>query len=384
MTRFLVLALALTGCMFDVQTMHGHRTATGGGGGPALRRGGNAPIVRDTDADDPRARRFIQGCQADYQDFRARWKPLETKHRARFAEIKKLSTYYARRDALLALANDVVADAKTLNLGGATWVFELKAGFAHELEVYLAEENRARGITEPVHLLDTYYPTFPDDTVAGDAYCARAVQDGTHRTQSLSWLHMSEVLPPARATALEAYLHDMEKRSQKELAVAPSPPKYLHAIDLASEVGHHSEIANGTELSAGGVVKSIKRDGGSVAIRASVPMGATAQHDCVETNRVDKIRPDGTVEYRENCQFTSTTTDIVFDLHFPDAPADLKVGDWLEFTAIVTKTATGKAQARTGAPASFTFTLDGKLVRQVARAKKPGDRTEQFAVVSQY
>jgi hypothetical protein len=395
MNRFTLLIPLLAACQLMVKTHGPGSSATsqpshvvlGASGGNPDAGTGRMAGVRFDDIDNKvvaEAMGFARACFADYDDMRAKLDPIVAKHRARFDEIKKLDNYYAQRDALDVLVKAYIADVRAakLDVAGATWNFVAKAGFAREIEGYLAALHRKRGITRTVKPFDSYYPPLADDTLAADVYCAAATLEGTHRTRAMSWLHFDGMLPKPRARALDAYLASRDKAD--DLAVAKTPPHYYTALALSTNISHHIDIETGSLLELGGTVESVRPGAHGVAIRVTQTGDASSQHDCVETNKVEAIEPDGRLRYRDVCQWSFSKSKVEFDLQFPDAPANLKPGDWIEFDAIVIKSVRGKEDPHTGAPKHMVFDLDGRLVRQVARAKKHGDSPSQFEVLASY
>ena len=51
----------------------------------------------------------------------------------------------------------------------------------------------------------------------------------------------------------------------------------------------------------GGVVKAIEKKGESVRIIFRTETFKVPDYTCVETNKIDRINPDGTIVYRRNC-----------------------------------------------------------------------------------
>ena len=144
------------------------------------------------------------------------------------------------------------------------------------------------------------------------------------------------------------------------------------------------EVEVGAFIDIGGVVETVHVGAKGVAIRASQTGNVSREHDCVETNKVDSIDAHGRVNYKEACELAFSKSKVSFDLKLVDAPADLKAGDWIDFDALVEKTEHGKNDAQTGAVKDYRFVLEGLLVRKISRAKKRGDRIDQYQVLGTY
>ena len=330
------------------------------------------------------AEAFAGACFADYDDMRTRWAPYEATLRARFRALRTMPNYYAQRDEARLLAKQLWSDAATAKLNvGITYEFLIRGGLAREVDLYMAEQHRTRGIPARVEVFESQYPLFDDDALAGDVYCHGATQSGTHRTRSESWLNFRALLPEPRASRLQAYLRAQAATNKRDFATPPRPKRYEN-ISMTNQIKSREPFEVGAVLSTGGIVKTVRPLRGAVAIRAAVPLKATAQHDCVQTKQVDRVRSDGRVEYRENCKVSGTTTEIIFELSFLDVPDVLKPGDWIDFDARIRGSSMGPVQARTRAPKTVTLELDGLLVRNVSRAKKPGDRPSAFEVLASY
>jgi hypothetical protein len=330
---------------------------------------------------------FVSACFADYDDMRARSAAFEAKYRAQFDALKKLPTYYAQRDALKALSDAYIADVRAakLDVKGATWEFLTKSGLPREVDEYAAALHRERGISRPIAIFSSYFPAFANDTLAGDVYCETAAQLGTHRTRTPGFgLHMSEVLPPDRSRAVAAYLKQQRAQNDEALAVAKPPERTYTPVSVEDTITTNSAFETGSLLEVGALVESVKRGNHSVVIRAAQTGNGSSQHDCQDTDKVDSIGADGHLNYRQVCQFSFSKTKMTFDLVFRDAPDGIKVGDWVDFDAVIKRASHDKADAKTGLPHNFAFELDGRLVRQVARAKKKGDAPWQFAALATY
>jgi hypothetical protein len=223
-----------------------------------------------------------------------------------------------------------------------------------------------------------------DDIVAGDAYCIRAAIEGTHRNPEKSWLHVADMLPAARARAARDYLAGRQRRIAQDMAAAPLPESHFDEMTFGTRLKQDGDFPVGSMISNGGRVESVRQSKGSVQLRLVQTGAVTSQHDCVETRKVDRVEADGRIRYRENCKFSSRDLAVTYALVLPDAPTNVKKGDWIDFDGIITKATLSKSTARTGAPRRYLFELEGKLVRQVARAKRPGDPPQRFAVVVSY
>lgn len=329
---------------------------------------------------------FARSCFADYDDTKARWAPYEAKLRARFEAIRQQTNYYARRDALAALAANYFADLKEakLDVAGADWELLTHSGLAFEIDAYAAAENRARGIPAPVSFFHAYYPPPSDDVLAGDFYCELATQGGAHRTHAFSGIHMTELLPPARASALDHYLQAAKAGAERTFALAPAPEEHLTSISLADHIAHAQEIPAGAWLEIGGVLVSERRGSDGVTLRLVQEGTSERQHDCVETGKVDRIDRDGHVRYRERCQWSFGKTEIAYVVTFPDVPANLRPGDWIDFDGTIRHVRKGAYDSETHVATAMTLDLTGTLVRRVARGRHRGDDPRTFAVIAQY
>lgn len=87
--------------------------------------------------------------------------------------------------------------------------------------------------------------------------------------------------------------------------LAPSIPaprrNPLGEADLSSSrFGHENSLTPG-QLRGGGVVKAIEKAGADVKISFKVEKFIVPDYQCVETNRIDRITPEGQIVYRSQC-----------------------------------------------------------------------------------
>ena len=386
MTRILALFIlpCLAGCPIAFKMRGGG--STHGSPTSSFGKTGRMQGVAYKDIDDAvvaEAEGFAAACFSDYDDMKQRWAPYEAKHRASFEKLKKLPSYYAQRDALAALAKTYYEDLKAakLDVEGMTWRYLVGSGLAYEIDAYLANLHRQRGITRDILVFQPAYPP-ADDTVAADAYCLGATQEGTHRTKGISWIHLDEMLPEARAKQASVYLYERTKTIERDLKPAASPEHHYTKSDLYGLISYHQELELGSQLELGVWVSSVNTTGRGMTIRASETRSTSANHDCVETKQVDRIDATGRIRYRENCQVAASTTTITYNIELADAPTDVKKGDWLELDGVVKKVVRGKDHPITKSPKTYTVDLDSRLVHVVARPKQPGDVKDRLVVAS--
>jgi hypothetical protein len=69
----------------------------------------------------------------------------------------------------------------------------------------------------------------------------------------------------------------------------------------ASRFGHENSL-NLEQSRGGGVVKGVEKKGDVATISFRTEKYMVPDLECVETNRIDRINPDGTIVYRRNCK----------------------------------------------------------------------------------
>lgn len=86
----------------------------------------------------------------------------------------------------------------------------------------------------------------------------------------------------------------------------------------------------------GSVVKTVKKQGDTVRVVFTTTKSTIPAHDCVDTNRIMRIEPNGTILYYRNCTFGKrmvTYTEHLEDAVMPAALATgIKAGAWVEVT----------------------------------------------------
>lgn len=325
---------------------------------------------------------FARACFADYEDYQRRWAPYEDKHRASFVKAQQIKNYYAKLDALRALAVAYRDDVKASTLaeadehGSATAQFLWSAGLAAEIDGYLAELAETRG-SGPNTIFHSSMPAFSDDTLRGDVYCHLAIQQGTHRTrQTPSWLKMGEILPEPRLRALNGYLATMDHPSSP----VESSGKRYSSQEFQTWVTHHMAFEPRSQITVGGVVEVLHVAASGATLRVSQSFGSSTESDCRQTRKIDRVTANGDVHHHEVCKISGSSTKLIFDLKFADAPPILKVGDWIDFTSEFENQIDGP-RGSGPLPATITFHLKGLLVDQVARRN---DRTQKLEPVARY
>jgi hypothetical protein len=326
---------------------------------------------------------FARACFADYADFKARWLPYETKHREALEGIKGISNHYERLGAVSELAKTIAADAREAELAGASWIFAVKGRGAYALEAYLAEQHRHRKITRVKLPLDTAWPPMTDELLAGDVYCNLATTEGTHRLEPLSYLRFGSLLPETRAKALHRYSSERLEQAKRDLAPAPTPAK-LYTSGLASHFAKGIELEPGALVAAGGILQELRTTEDGVEATLQTEVMVNNQHDCITTNKVERIRDDGTVEYQRRCKSTQTLTQVLFRVRFVDVPVQLAKGDWADFDGLMLGTQTLGRQARTNAPTTVALDIEGTVIRRIARAPGAKARVDQYKTVIQF
>jgi hypothetical protein len=331
---------------------------------------------------------FARSCFADYEDMKTRWAPYEARLRAHFVEIQAMSSYYAQREAISELIKSYFATLKEakLNIRGADWTMLVRSGLPYEVDAHLAALNRKRKISTSMMLFkEAEYPPIDDDVLAGDFYCHIAALEGSHRTAAYSGFSISEVLPSPRAKALQAWLNKAKAAPERDFAAAPLPKEHFTPTGVGTYVAHSMELPEGAALiKVEGSLENVRTDGRGVTLRIVQTGGTTRPHDCVETNKVDGFNADGTVRYRDTCKWSFGKSQLVYVATFPDAPKDLKKGDWIVFDGIINHVRKSGVDRATHMARTTTFEIAGTIIDQVSRAKRKGDDPREYAVLGNY
>lgn len=85
------------------------------------------------------------------------------------------------------------------------------------------------------------------------------------------------------------------------LALGKPRSNPIGEVPLSPSVFGQANTMNPSQQSGGGVVKTVENKGSSVRLTFKTETFKVPDYSCVETNRIDRINPDGTIVYRQSC-----------------------------------------------------------------------------------
>jgi hypothetical protein len=114
----------------------------------------------------------------------------------------------------------------------------------------------------------------------------------------------------AYETAKGAKAKGMDAQVTKAVLSNVTPMRFVYGTfwEPVSVFPDYSEVLSGTKVRAEvGYIQSIKKQGAKVTVDFKTQFDNVEEPvNCVKTGRLTRIRPDGTLEYEENCQYKTT------------------------------------------------------------------------------
>ncbi len=338
-------------------------------------------------------------CHADFSEYRAAWKKIETEARPELQKLSRPGNYYARASGLAALMERVekqAADAKALYPAGYG---PANVGIQSEIVaamVDLHREAKREFLTaeylagHKINLADYRERgrAFADDEVERDLFCSAAQKSGTQNgtpklpvmfemgkgLQVVRWPVQNDreaVIKKARTALLAATGPKLVTREVK--AASLTNGSLPEAADAKLYWVFAEEGQSGLDSDSPFKVKSVKAlAGGGVTAEIENLRVRTLPYDCRSTNKVDRIDDNGRVIYQQICKYQRVEHTRLITAQIPELPTgvELKAGDLVGFygdlmsrkESTVSSTPPKKVTRET-----FTFT-----VRHLDRVKRAG------------
>ena len=283
-------------------------------------------------------RAWLADCQTDFARYATGWKALDVAIRPRLDAARREANPYARISKLLPLLEEVVRTGTEQKLflpaahpsRAAGLYFELvdavSATYAASNALFHAGTTLGH-LRADVALMQKYGRALRDEAFERDAYCGFGQKLGTAKWQPLpdrvserdGAAYLRWPVPAARRQEVERELAKIRRGDH----LKPMPPGRIPVLDQDSSSSHSSE----PKLWSAHVfeVKRVQRQGDGLVLELERVRANNKSYDCITTNKVDRILPDGRVEYKQKCRMGDQEHRAHAVITFAVAPRNLDI-----------------------------------------------------------
>jgi hypothetical protein len=295
---------------------------------------------------------WVARCHADYAAIDRELRANDAKWTFEIDEASKIAEPYGRIGALLGL----VEKARQESASAQSYIDRLRTdvGYPHPLRIALKNAYESTGrdylfaIQDDAPRDDKARPRLAA-AVERDMYCYRAMRSGTPKTPALTSgagrsSYTERGAKYVKAIFSEEEAEKLDRLAQEEArkaADAVRPGKFsnvgVHAIAKGEDsIANHPKLGH---MPAFGEIKKISAEGGKQIVEITERFEQEYPYDCVDTNKIDRIAPDGRIIYRSICKFGKDIRDLTVKITLGEMPkgVSIEIGDKIEGYALVQK-----------------------------------------------
>jgi hypothetical protein len=319
---------------------------------------------------------FRKSCGKTFKTLSTKWAAEETQQRAKVDEAKGASSLMQRVATLYALRDDEAKAFADPYLGFVGRRYSLEVGI---LGAFVGSKHAYAYAPLPDKIVRELRPRLQDD-VEEIVFCRKAAERGYQGVKKFEERDAYHVRPLFTKDEIARAKRELEaaKTASEELFPAKADGKAIESTSFAS-AANKKGFVDAPEVGTPGElvlkVEKVDTKDGKTLVTIKHESEDMETLGCVRTNRIARVRDDGTLEYEEKCQTARRVHRTVGSVVMVGLPAGTEIlpGDQLGGFYKVLKLATkdGRPGGVHTIETSVELQLDYLEPRQVKRAKKP-------------